>query len=89
MDIFTFEQVSNAYFNVYPNNSLRFFWQVSTGLKKGELEVATSEILHPAMYHIATEEKFTFVDGREISNGKERLNRCLLNLDYMLEILLI
>ena len=57
MDSFTIEQVSNASFNCYPNNSLSSFTvflpeQIHL---KGEWEVAISEISYPSLYQNVTE----------------------------------
>ena len=90
MDSFTIELVSNAFFNCYPNNSLRSFTNFLPEQihLKGEWEVAISEISYPSLYQNVTEGKFTFVDGREILRKKERFNRCILNLDCI-QVLLI
>ena len=40
---------------------------------KGEWEVAISEISYPFLYQNVTEGKFTFVDGRESSEGKRKI----------------
>ena len=74
MDSFTIELVSNASFNCYPNSSLSSFTNVQpeqTHLK-GEWEVAFSEISYPSLYQNFTEQKFTFVDGRESSEEKRK-----------------
>ena len=47
---------------------------------KGESEVVFLPILHPSLYQNVIEGKFTFIDGREVSVEKERLNRCIVNL---------
>ena len=39
---------------------------------KGEWELAISEISYPSLYQNVTEEKFTFVDGRESPEEKRK-----------------
>ena len=59
MDSFTFEPVSNASFDCYPNNSLSSFTNFPPEQihLKGELEVAISEISYPSLYQNVTEGK--------------------------------
>ena len=75
MDSFTFELVSNASFNCYPNNSLssftKFLWEQLN--LKGEWELAISEISNPSLYQNITERKFTFIDGRESPEEKRKI----------------
>ena len=74
MDSFTFELVSNASFNYYPNDSLSSFTNFlpeQIHLKR-EWEVAISEISYPDFYQNVTEGKFTFVDGREKTEEKRK-----------------
>ena len=75
MDSFTIEQVSNASFNCYPNNSLTSFTNFLPEQihLKGEWEVAISEISYPSLYQNVTEIKFTFIDGRESPEEKRKI----------------
>ena len=75
MDSFTIELVSNASFNCYPNNTLSSFTNFLPEQihLKGEWEVAISEISYPSLYQIVTEGKFTFLDGRESSEQKRKI----------------
>ena len=75
MDSFTFQVVSNASFNCYPNNSLSFFthFLLEQIHLKGEWEVAFSEISYPFFNQKVTEGKFTFVDRRESSEEKRKV----------------
>ena len=75
MDSFTFEVVSHASLNCYPNTSLSSFTnflQEQIHLK-GEWEVAISEISYPSLYQNVTEGKFIFIDGRESPEEKRKL----------------
>ena len=40
---------------------------------KGERAIAISEVSYPSLYQIVTEEKLTFVDGRESSEVKRKI----------------
>ena len=76
MDSFTNELVSNASFNCYPNNSLNFFTNFLPDPKhhlKGEWEVTMSEISYPSLHQNVTEEKFTFIDGRESPEERRKI----------------
>ena len=75
MDSFTIELVSNASFNCYSNNSLSCFTNFLPKQihLKGEWEVAISEILYPSLYQNGTEGKFTFIDGRESTEEKRKI----------------
>ena len=76
MDFFTFELIFNASFNCHPKNSfssLTKFLPEQIHLK-GEWEVAISEIWYLSLYQNVTAGKFTFIDGRESSGEKERMN---------------
>ena len=75
MNSFNIQLVSNATFNCYPNKSLRSFTKFlpeQTHLRE-EWEVAISEISYPSLYQNATEEKFTFIDGRESPEVKRKI----------------
>ena len=65
MDSFTIELVSNASFELFPDNTLSSFTnflpdQVNL---EGQWEVAISEIPYPSMYQNVTEGKFLFIDA--------------------------
>ena len=70
-----FELVSNASFNCHPNSSLSSFTNSLPEqiILKGELEVVISEISYPSMYQNITKGSFTFVDGRESSEAKRKI----------------
>ena len=75
MDSFTIELVSNASFSCFPNNSfisLTNFLPEQIHLK-GEWEVAISEISYPSLYQNVSEEKLTFIDGRESPEEKRKI----------------
>ena len=75
MNSFNIQLVSNASFNCYPNNSLRSFTKFlpeQTHLRE-EWEVAISEKSYPSSYQNVTEEKFTFIDGRESPEEKRKI----------------
>ena len=62
MNSFSIEQVFNASFNCYPNNSLSSFTKFLPEQihLKGELEVAISEISYSSLYQNVTEGKLFF-----------------------------
>ena len=66
MDSFTFELVSNASAELFPDNTLSSFTnflseQVNL---EGQWEVAISEISYPSMYQNITEGYFKFFDKK-------------------------
>ena len=66
MDSFTIELVSNAYGEIFPDNTISSFTnflpeQVNL---EGQLEVAISEISYPSMYQSITERYFKFFDKK-------------------------
>ena len=66
MDSFTIELVSNAFGELFPNNTVSSFTnflpeQVNL---EGQCEVAISEISYPSMYQKITEGKFKFSDEK-------------------------
>ena len=75
MDSFAFELFSNASFNCYPNNNLKSFTSFLPEQihLKGEWEFAISEISYPSLYQNITEGKFTFVEGRDISEEERKI----------------
>ena len=75
MDSFTIELVSNVSFNCYPNNSLSSFTNFLPEQihLKGEREVAISEISYPSLSQNFTDRKFTFIDGRESPEEKQKI----------------
>ena len=66
MDSFTIELVSNAFGELFPNNtpsSFTIFSPEQVNLE-GQWEVEISEISYPPMYQNITEGKFKFFDGK-------------------------
>ena len=75
MGSLTIELVSNASFNADPNKILSSFTNFLPEQihLKGEWEVAILEISYPFLYLNHTEGKFYFVDGRERSEEKRKI----------------
>ena len=75
MDSFALDLFPNASFNCYPDNSLKSFTNFLPKQihLKGEWEFAISEIPYPSLYRNITEGKFTFVEGRDISEEERKI----------------
>ena len=75
MDSFTFELVSNASFNYFPNYSLSSFTNFLPEQLhfNGKCEVAISEKNFSSLYQNVTEGKLTFIDGRESPGEKRKI----------------
>ena len=66
MDSFTRELVSNAYAQLFPDNTLSSFTNFSPEQLnlEGQWEFAVSKISYPSMYQNVTERKFMFFDKK-------------------------
>ena len=66
MDSFTIELVSNASGELFPENTLSFFYKLFTRAinLEGQREVAISEISYPSMYQNITEGKIKFFNKK-------------------------
>ena len=75
MGAFSLELVFNTSFNCYRNHSLSSYTSFLPKEihLKGEWEVAFSEISYPSINQNVTEGKFNFVDGRESSEEKRKI----------------
>ena len=66
MDSFTIDLVSNAFGELFPDNTLNSFTNFFTEqvILEGQWEVAISEISYPSRYQNITEGKFKFFDEK-------------------------